>query len=54
MKVDSEEQFGISFEGRVKNIFGDKGNFSRERGNTDPLGGPALSVFSTTNLRHRL
>ena len=42
-KVDSGEQFGISFRGTVKNIFGNKGdfgNFSKEYENTDPPGGP--------------
>ena len=48
-KVDSREQFGISFKGirlerlEVQNIFGNKGdfgNFSGEHGNTDPSGGP--------------
>ena len=41
IRVDSAEQFDISRKGTVKNIFGDKGDFgkfSREHGNTNPLG----------------
>ena len=39
--MGSGEHFGISFMGKVKKMFFGKretfGNFSRERGNTDPL-----------------
>ena len=48
IKVASEEQFGISFKGAFKKIFENKGyfgNFSREHGNTDPLGASYMTFF---------
>ena len=42
-KVDSWEQFDITFEGTFNNIFGNKGDFahfSREHRNTGPQRGP--------------
>ena len=49
--MDSGEQFGISFRETVKKHFGNKGdfgNFSREYGNTDPLGASLLNSSKET------
>ena len=45
--MDSGEQFGISFKGRVKNRFGNKGDFvhlSREYGNTNSWGASYIDL----------